>query len=297
MSGRSSIIARRTLRGLAAAALAGLCLVASSVRGASTAETIAPTAAADSADGAGAQPKTAVAGPASGVFAAAVSDPVAARYLNSCAGCHSLAGVKLNGPELSPVASWPLEQLRVAIKKMEPKVGPLADADVDSLALLLQQPDVRTRLDAEAERIRARFAATMEPGNVATGRALFTGRRPLENGGLACTPCHKAGVDGGRLGPDLTTAFDRLGEAPLLSGIENANYRVMSAHYGHHPITKQEALHIATYLATFTGESSATGGEFPILPAAMLSVLGLLGMVMYGRRGRSGRRASPRKER
>jgi mono/diheme cytochrome c family protein len=281
-------------RGFAAALLATLTLTVAFAResGPATLDSMVPGAP-SAVDSAGA------AADSGAIFTAppAMRDLVAARYLNSCAGCHSLTGLKLNGPELSPVAAWPIEQLRVAIRKMEPKVGPLSAMDVDSLAALLQEPNVRARLDAEAERIRARFAATLEPADAATGRALFTGRRPLENGGMACTPCHRAGSAGGGLGPDLTTAFDRLGEAPLLSGIENANYRVMSAHYGRHPITKQEALHIATYLATFAGAAPEAGTAIPLLPAAALSALGLLGMVVYGRRGRSGRRTSARKER
>lgn len=278
----------------AAAVLAGLTLTVALAReSGSAAAPTAPSAPPPASDSAGT-----TAAEAGAVFAASTDrDLTAARYLNSCAGCHSLTGLKLNGPELSPVAAWPIEPLRVAIRKMEPKVGPLTAADVDSLAALLQDPGVRARLDAEAARIRARFAATLEPGDAAVGRALFTGRRPLRNGGMACTPCHRAGTDGGGLGPDLTTAFDRLGEAPLQSGIENANYRVMMAHYARHPITKQEALHIATYLATFAGAAPAPVAAVPLLPAAALSALGLLGMVVYGRRGRSGRRTSARKER
>jgi mono/diheme cytochrome c family protein len=290
----SSPRAALLLRGLAAVTLASLTLTVALARETGPAvSSTTPSTAPSAADSAGT-----TASEAGAVFGGSTfRDLTAARYLNSCAGCHSLTGLKLNGPELSPVAAWPIEQLRVAIKKMEPKVGPLSAMDVDSLAALLQEPNVRARLDAEAERIRAQFSATLEPADAAVGRALFTGRRPLRNGGMACTPCHRAGAEGGGLGPDLTTAFDRLGEAPLLSGIENANYRVMSAHYERHPVTKQEALHIATYLATFAGAAPAPVAAVPLLPAAALSALGLIGMVVYGRRGRSGRRTSARKER
>jgi mono/diheme cytochrome c family protein len=69
-------------------------------------------------------------------------DTVAARYLNSCAGCHSLTGVKLNGPELSPTAAWPDDQLKAAIKRMEKNVGPLSEDDLNGMVALLKDPNV-----------------------------------------------------------------------------------------------------------------------------------------------------------
>jgi cytochrome c peroxidase len=51
--------------------------------------------------------------------------------------------------------------------------------------------------------------------DLAMGRQLFLGEQPLANGGPACVACHTlgtmGGLGGGRLGPDLTQVYDRLG--------------------------------------------------------------------------------------
>ncbi|MCP5118722.1 MAG: cytochrome c, partial [bacterium] len=56
-------------------------------------------------------------------------------------------------------------------------------------------------------------------GDADVGRNLFTGANTLENGGPSCRACHSiAGIGalgGGNLGPDLTTAWDRLGDGMI----------------------------------------------------------------------------------
>jgi mono/diheme cytochrome c family protein len=184
------------------------------------------------------------------VTPSAERDTVAARFLNSCAGCHSLTGLKLNGPELTPTAAWPEDQLKAAIKRMESKVGPLKDEDVTALVGLLKDPNVRNRLKAEEARIQAQFVAKLEPPNASIGHGLYFGSAPLRNGGMACVACHAVSGHGGNLGPDLTGVFARMGETPLVSAIEKANFKVMTTHYRWHPITRQESLHLTKYLAS-----------------------------------------------
>src|SRR5262249_10552912 len=56
--------------------------------------------------------------------------------------------------------------------------------------------------------------------DVDLGRELFTGEKRLVNGGPACIWCHTAdgsGRLGGKLGPDLTKAYDRAGGAEALA--------------------------------------------------------------------------------
>ena len=43
--------------------------------------------------------------------AQAKPDAVAGQFAVMCAGCHSLTGAKLNGPELTPATAWPIDQL------------------------------------------------------------------------------------------------------------------------------------------------------------------------------------------
>jgi len=203
-----------------------------------------------------------VAAPADSAGTAAAApqrDLPAARFVNACRGCHSLEGAKLNGPELTHVAAWPAEQLQAAIRRMEKNVGPLSDGDVADLVALLKDPTVRERTKAEAARIEAQFAARLAPADAARGERLFTGSARLSAGGLACAACHSAAGRGGSLGPDLSGAAAKMGEMPLASAIEQSAFRVMAPHYRRHPVSKQEALHLARYLATLTGGTTPPG--------------------------------------
>lgn len=228
-------------------------------------------------------------------------DLVAARFLTTCAGCHSLTGAKLTGPELSPATAWPLDQLRVGIKKMESKVGPIPDPVVAELADLLKAPDVRDRLKAEGQRIAAMFMAKMEPANPVLGRDLFRGTVPLQNGGLACISCHRVQGQGGNLGLPLDGVFAKTGgELPLVSAIENANFKVMLAHYKRHPVTKQEAMHLASYFGSLNPQQQPAPQNpllaFPPIGAG-LALAGLAGITIVLRKQRSQRRRGIRLQR
>jgi len=176
---------------------------------------------------------------------------VAATFLTSCAGCHSLTGEKLIGPDLNAARQWPLDQLKAAIKRMQANVGPLSEEKITDLAQFLKSPDVLARLKAENERIAAKFMAQLEPASAALGRNIFEGRVPLTNGGLSCVSCHMTEGRGGKLGLPLNGVFTKLGgELPLVSAIEQAKFKIMDAHYQRHPITRQEAVHLAKYFST-----------------------------------------------
>lgn len=217
-------------------------------------------------------------------------DLVAARYLTTCASCHSLTGAKLSGPELTPATQWPEDQLKLGIKKMESKVGPLPDDVVTDLAAFLKAPNVRERLKAESARIAAMFAAKMDPADPVIGQQLFTGARGLKNGGLACAACHSVGGQGGNLGVAMDGVFAKLGgELPLTSAIENANFKIMMAHYKRYPVTKQEAMHLAKYLGTLDPKA-APSKPLPIASAgAGCALAALVGLVTFLRAQRSHR--------
>jgi cytochrome c553 len=216
-------------------------------------------------------------------------DAAAGKFVMTCAGCHSLSGAKLNGPDLSHVAAWPEPQLKTAIRRMTPRVGPLADVDVDALADLLRAPDVRAKIKAEEARIQAMFMAKLEPANAAIGKKMFFGKMELQNGGLACAACHAAAGEGGNLGPDLTSAFSRIGETPLVSGIEKAGYKIMEPHYRWRPVTKQEAVHLTKYLSTLDPKTAPAGRPAFAHVGAGGALATMIGLVLYLRNGRKGR--------
>lgn len=179
-----------------------------------------------------------------------VADPGAKKFLQSCAGCHSLTGVKLSGPDLSGVVNWPVTDLKTATKRMEKNVGPLTVSDIDALSNFLRDSNNRERIKTQEALITAQFSAKMDPPLASVGRDLFLGQAPLSNGGMACASCHQAAGVGGTLAPDLTRIHSKMGDAPLISAIEKANFKIMEPHYRLHTITKQEAIHLNKYLST-----------------------------------------------
>ena len=226
------------------------------------------------------------------------TDLAAARFATTCAGCHSLAGLKLTGPELSAATAWPMDQLKTAIKRMEKNVGPLTEEQVAALADLLRSPNVRDRIKAEQERIQTQFMAKMAPPDAAAGHGLFLGKVLLQNGGLACAACHTAAGVGGNLGPDLTGVFTKLGgQTPLISAIEKANFKIMAPHYQRHPVTTQEAMHLAKYFSTLNPKNVVVAGV-PFMPVgAGGAIASLVGLTFYFRAQRKNRGRDTRLQR
>lgn len=210
-------------------------------------------------------PPAAAPAPVAAAAAATVpSDPAAHRFVTSCAGCHTVGGGKLTGPDLIGVASWPIADLKGAIQRMQKYVGPLSDDEIQGLANLLRAGDVQERLKKEEARVAQSFAAKMAPPSASNGKALFSGATPLKNGGAACFSCHQAEGPGGTLGPDLAGVRLKMGEVALASAIEKSNFKVMEPAYRNHPVTKQESLDLARYLSTLD-PSAARAVEVPLL--------------------------------
>jgi mono/diheme cytochrome c family protein len=226
-------------------------------------------------------------------------DPFAIDYLRLCAGCHTIGGGALSGPDLLPSTRWQRASLRDAVERMEKNVGPMTEEQVDGLTDLLQKPDVQARLDTAREARIEEMAATLEPGQPRIGHQLFFGERRFANGGVGCFGCHAAAGRGGNMARDLTDAHRRLGPQSLMSATEKPAFPMMVAAYGARPVTPQESAHLAAFFEQTAAAMPAEPGAQPETEALGIAHAGagLLFLVVFGsvavlaRRRRAGVRA------
>ena len=175
-------------------------------------------------------------------------DKAAEFFFYRCAGCHTVGGGKLTGPDLVTAAQWSSADLGPAIKKMEKNVGPLSEQDIDQMVEFLKDLSVSERIAGQKQKIEAKFRAELPPPSFETGQKLFRGQKALLNGGPACISCHHFVSEGGNLGPDLTPIKDRASGVVLQSAIANSSYKIMRSIYEKRKISGEEALHLSEYL-------------------------------------------------
>jgi mono/diheme cytochrome c family protein len=140
------------------------------------------------------------------------------------------------------------------------------------------------------------------PDDIARGEELFLGRRSLANGGTACVACHVVNRgdarEGGRLGPQLTKAYERLGGRTALSAhLWAPPTRTMRAAYLVHNLEPDEVLTLVAYLED--ADKHAAEDTSPLRLKFLLMGLGgaALGLValsaLWGARARPGGQATP----
>jgi cytochrome c553 len=237
-----------------------------------------------------AKPATADTAPA-GTNAPAAEDLIARKFVQMCAGCHTIGGGKRTGPDLVTSIAWPVPDLKKGVKNMEKNVGPMTDETLDAFVALLKSPEVKPRLTAAEQQIAAMFAARMAPASAELGAKLFRGSAPFANGGLACIACHAVDGHGGNLGPELNGVHQKLGTTALVSAIEKAGFKIMEPAYRHHPVTAQEALHLAKYFETLNPQAPRLATSAFLPAGAALATALLLGMTFYYRQNRANNHA------
>lgn len=195
------------------------------------------------------------------VASAGDSDVGARSFAERCAGCHTIGGGALTGPDLLSTQQWERKRLEPVIRTMERNVGALSDDDIRNLASLLLDTNAKARVQALQKALQAAQAVHLSPPSAAEGGDLFFGRKSLQNAGLPCSSCHSARQRGGSLGPDLGSIARRMDAVTLSSAIESSGFRIMRGAYREHKVTAQEAAHIAAYLASIKdGQNNAVFG-------------------------------------
>jgi len=229
--------------------------------------------------------------------------PVAAQesadfYRQNCYSCHTIGGGRLVGPDLKDVTQrkereWLARFIlnaQAVINQGDPYAQQLLD-EARGVVMPTIPGLIRERADALLDFIEAE--SLLEESNfmglqiddrpfteadVALGKELFLGSHPLSAGGPACAACHTVrglgGLSGGRLGPDLTKVYERVGgRKPLAAWLLGPATTTMRPVFKEHPLTSEEILPLVAY---FEQSAQQPGEDNAISPLNFL-LIGLLG--------------------
>ncbi|HXX00643.1 MAG TPA: c-type cytochrome [Candidatus Acidoferrales bacterium] len=187
-------------------------------------------------------------------------------FRQNCSACHTIGGGHIIGPDLQGVTkrkdrAWLVKFLqspKAMIDSGDPYAGQLVQDAPGHMVMPTvpgMNPDLANALldyieggTASAKPQAAGPAISDRPftvADVALGQQLFLGERPFENGGPACVSCHTlgtiSGLGGGRLGPDLTNVFDRLGGRQGLGAwLSTPPTPTMQSVFGKHALQPEE---------------------------------------------------------
>jgi mono/diheme cytochrome c family protein len=237
---------------------------------------------------------------------AASAQDVAAFYEENCAACHTIGGGAQAGPDLKGVTArrdraWLIRFLvdtgafasDPAVVKMIEAAGGLEMPPTPGMTPALAEEILRL-IERQSGEPAAEVAPTEPlptPADAARGRGLFLGTSRLSNAGPACVACHDArslAPRGGRLGPDLAAAHQRLGGARgLTSWLGGMPTPMMRALYREAPLTEDEGRALAAFLASVDArEASPAAGLAGFVwggALAALAVVAIIGFVWSDR--------------
>ena len=234
-------------------------------------------------------------------------------FQQNCTSCHTIGGGRLTGPDLKDVTK---QKDRAWLEHFIQ--GPKAVIDAgDPFAVQLQQdargvvmpsvPGVTPQMakalldmiEAESALPKSRFAGVsisdrpLTASDLAAGMALFNGTQKLSRGGPPCISCHTFGtlgaLGGGRLGPDLTRVYERLGGRKAAGAwLVAPGTSTMQSVFRQHPLQSEEILPLLSIFEDAARRSppADTGAElnfFVLSFAGAALCLLLMGWVWQGR--------------
>lgn len=240
------------------------------------------------------------------VSAADAQDAVAF-FRQNCTSCHTIGGGRLVGPDLKDVTaaamaagkdrSW-LESFiqdpqtvlgtgdPYALRlQSEARGAVMAKVNGMTPAIAKSMIDL---IEAESKLPKSQFVGMQisdrpyTAADVAQGLAIFRGETALLNRGAPCISCHTingvGGLGGGRLAPDLTKVFERLGgRKPMATWLSAPPTPTMNPVFKKHPLDSAEILPLIA-LCEDAAKRGGTGGA----PTTMFNFLlyGLGGTVL-----------------
>lgn len=199
-------------------------------------------------------------------------------FQTHCAGCHSIGGGRLVGPDLAGIhAKRPQAWLERFVKSSQSMIKS-GDADANAVFNEFNQfpmPDVaisdsqiREVLDyikvtsagagttgpsgVKAGEPPAEKVATATKEDIFKGQEMFQGKVRFEQGGPACNACHNVNypdvIGQGILAKELTTVFSKMGGTGVRAILGSAPFPVMEAAYKNKALTDVEIFSLVAFL-------------------------------------------------
>jgi mono/diheme cytochrome c family protein len=219
-----------------------------------------------------------------------------------CAACHTIGGGVLVGPDLKGIAqqrdpAW-LARFIAQPSKL------LAEGDPTAAALLQQFNNVKMPdlglTQAQVASIIAYLeaqgggtgtpqptqplTATLPAGDSKRGENLFLGIAHLQAGGPPCMGCHsidKAGLlGGGVLGPNLTGASAKYGDAGLAAALANIPFPTMKPIFAKWPLAPEEQADLRAFLEAEAGQPQANT-EWLVLGLSLAGLFGAMIVIWF----------------
>jgi len=244
-----------------------------------------------------------------------VSEETLAYFKTNCTSCHTIGGGALAGPDLKDVAKRRTrEQLtkfiqdpKAAIDSGDPYLVKLWN---DAKGVYMPQPPgiapdrigkILDLIEAESLFPKSRFAGlalsdrALTPYDTERGRGIFEGTVTLKQGAPACIACHAVdgvgGFGGGRLGPDLTDVFGRLGgRKSLAAWLTSPQSKTMTPIFAGKEMDEPEILGLVAYLQDRSvqagGRVAGGAGIFEFLAAGVGGLIAVLAIFDFLWRGR-----------
>ncbi len=225
-----------------------------------------------------------------------------------CAGCHTIGGGDVSGPDLKGVAAkrsheW-LESVIIEPNKLTTNKDPIQAELVkkygyempnlgigheDALKIISYLSGAGgVGAATAAPPVGEQIAVVVTPELIAKGKALFTGSTRMAKGGAPCLSCHPftyPGIVGGNLSiADLNKSYQKMGDVGMKGALTSLKFPTMKKIYADRPLTDDE---IGALMALFKDSAAQTRGgvsaSFPLM-GGCLFVLLLLGLTLYKRR-------------
>lgn len=234
-------------------------------------------------------------------------------FQQNCASCHTIGGGRLTGPDLKDITK---QKDHAWLERFVQNPKAVLDSG-DPYALQLQQeargvvmptfpgltPQVAKSLldliEEESKLAKSRFSGVsisdrpFTPADLMIGTQFFSGERKLSQEGPPCISCHTVGTmsgfGGGRLGPDLTLVYERLGGRKAVgTWLSAPATSTMQAVFRKHPLQSEEILPLLAVFedASRRSQPADSSTQFNFFLAGFVGVsfsLALMGWIWRGR--------------